>query len=179
MSREIHLEEALRALNTLVDEGVITDYAIGGAVGATFYVEALQTDDLDAFVFLPKSSVGIVLLGPIYEALAAHGGVPEREYIRFGDWPVQILTDANPLIADAIKGAAAVTFNGVPTRVFRAEHLVAIAVQTGRRKDQLRVAMFLEQSAVDLVRLGNLLQRYSLRDRFESWSALNGREGAA
>ncbi len=84
------MHEALRALNQLVSDGVIEAYAIGGAIGASFYLKAMQTEDLDAFVFLPGYSGGLLLLTPIYEALSGLGGVAEREYILFGKWPVQI-----------------------------------------------------------------------------------------
>jgi hypothetical protein len=53
--------------------------------------------------------------------------VVDREYVRFGSWPLQILTDATPLIGEAIKRAVDVEFDGIPTRVFRAEHLCAVA----------------------------------------------------
>jgi len=49
--------------------------------------------------------------------------------------------------------------------VFQAEHLCAIALQTGRAKDYLRVSMFLEQDAVDGEKLAEVLQRYGLMDR--------------
>jgi hypothetical protein len=159
------MQAALKALNRLVADGVIGDYAIGGAIGASFYMDALQTEDIDAFVFLPVSMSGLVSLTPIYEALLAQGGIEEREYIRFGDWPLQILTDANTLIAEAIREAHAVEFGGVSTRVFRAEHLCAIALQTGRQKDYLRVTMFLEQGSVDLEALRSLATRYELTTR--------------
>jgi hypothetical protein len=156
------MQDVLRALNQLVSGGEIQAYAIGGAVGASFYIEALQTEDVDAFVFLPGPATGLVVLTPIYEALSRLGGVVEREYVRFGAWPLQILTDATPLIAEAIRSAVNVDFDGVPTRVFRAEHLCAIALQTGRAKDILRVRMFLEQGAVDADELADVVQRYGL-----------------
>lgn len=40
------MHAALIALNTLVADGVIPRYAIGGAIGASFYVEA-QAVDID------------------------------------------------------------------------------------------------------------------------------------
>jgi hypothetical protein len=126
----------------------------------------MQTEDVDAFVLLPGSSTGLVLLTPVYEALSRMGGVVEREHVRFGAWPLQILTDATPLIAEAIRTAIEVDFDGVPTRVFRAEHLCAIALQTGRAKDTLRVRMFLEGKAVDIESLKDVLQRHGLADRF-------------
>jgi hypothetical protein len=161
------MKEALQALNRLVFEGAIRSYAIGGAIGASFYIQAMQTEDVDAFVFLPESPVGLVTLTPIYEALSRFGGVAEREYVRFGNWPLQILTDATPLLAEAIRRAVDVEFDGIPTRVFRAEHLCAVALQTGRAKDYLRVRLFLEQDAVDKGALQELVQHYGLGGRLE------------
>jgi len=159
------MKAALEALNRLVETGVIANYAIGGAIGASYYIDALQTEDIDAFVFLPPSPSGLVLLSPIYEALTALGGKVEGEYIRFGAWPLQILSDANPLVAEAITEALSADFDGVPTRVFRPEHLCAIALQTGRRKDFLRVSMFLEQERVDTETLRIVLERYGLSEK--------------
>ena len=44
------MHQALRVLNELVEEGVIPRYAIGGAIAASFYIEAQATADLDVFV---------------------------------------------------------------------------------------------------------------------------------
>ena len=49
------MQAALRSLNQLVADNVIEQYAIGDAIGASFYVEAVQTEDIDAFVFLSTS----------------------------------------------------------------------------------------------------------------------------
>ena len=157
------MREALEALNRLVSSGTVAQYAIGGAIAAAFYIEAVQTEDLDAFVFLPPSPSGLALLTPIYSELVALGGIVEHEHVRFGAWPVQILTDANDLIAEAIREALQVAFDGVPPRVFRAEHLCAIALQTGRNKDLLRVTLFLEQAKVDRAELANLIDRFDLQ----------------
>ena len=75
------MREALQALNRLVDDRIIKDYAIGGAIGAAFYIEAATTEDVDAFVFLPASGSLLVSLTPIYEALKTMGGVEQQEYI--------------------------------------------------------------------------------------------------
>ena len=156
------MQAALQALNQLVTEKVIEAYAIGGAIGASFYIQATQTEDVDAFVFLPPSPMGLVSLAPIYEGLRKQGGVIEREYVRFGNWPLQILSDANPLIAEAIREAVSVEYDGIPTRVFRPQHLCAVALQTGRSKDYLRVTMFLEQKAVDVEALRRIAHKYGL-----------------
>ena len=129
------MQEALRSLNQLVVDQIIEQYAIGGAIGASFYLEAMQTEDIDAFVFMKPSTGGLLSLAPIYDALVALGGSIEREYVRFAEWPVQILPDANDLIRESIRMAKEVEFDGIPTRIFTAEHLCAVALQTGRTKD--------------------------------------------
>jgi hypothetical protein len=159
------VQDALRALNRLVTDGVVENYAIGGAIGASFYLPAMQTEDIDVFVFLPGASGSLVTLTPIYEAMKAMGGEIEREYVRFGNWPVQILTDANDLIAEAIREAIRTDYEGIPTRVFTPEHLCAIALQTGRAKDFSRVMLFVEDNEVDLKELSALCERFGLSER--------------
>lgn len=158
------MHEALRALNQIVADRVVEKYAIGGAVGAAFYIEATQTEDVDVFVYLQPGPSGLVTLEPIFDALIRLGGIGEDGYIRFGEWPIQILSDATPLIAEAIEEAIDVPFDGIPTRVFTAEHLCAIALQTGRPKDYLRVTMFFDQGGVDRGALRQLAERHGFLD---------------
>ncbi len=166
------MQAALRALNQLVADGVIPQYAIGGAIGASFYIDAVQTEDVDAFVFMAPSASGLLTLAPIYEALTRLGGVVEHEYIRFAEWPVQILPDANDLVREAIRDATDTEFDGIPTRVFSAEHLCAVALQTGRTKDYLRVVMFLEAKAVDRICLESILKRHGLAEKMARVDAM-------
>lgn len=156
------MQAALRALNQLVADHVIEQYAIGDAIGASFYMDAMQTEDVDVFVFLAPSTGGLLSLTPVYDALIALGGTLEREYIRFAEWPIQILPDANELVREAIRTAIETEFDSIPTRVFTAEHLCAVALQTGRTKDYLRVSMFLEQNAVSTDSLGDIFERHKL-----------------
>ena len=65
------MQEVFAALNRLVANGVIEQYAIGGAMGAQFYIEAASTEDIDAFVFLPTATTGLVDLSAIYSAFVA------------------------------------------------------------------------------------------------------------
>lgn len=78
---------------------------------------------------------------------------------------VQILTDANALIAEAIGGAVDTEYDGISTRVFTPEHLCAIALATGRSKDYARVMLFLNENEVDLERLSALAARFGLGER--------------
>ena len=54
-------------------------------------------------------------------------------------------------------------YEGVPAKVFRAEHIVAIAASVGRAKDKARIEQMLAQADLDKSRLENILQRHSLK----------------
>jgi hypothetical protein len=51
--------------------------------------------------------------------------------------------------------------------VLGAEHLVAIALETGRAKDFARIVQFLEQDAVDADKLNQILVRHGLLPKWE------------
>lgn len=160
------MKDALLALNAITQAGVIGGYAIGGAIGASFYIEATSTEDIDVFVFLsPEENVLLISLSPIYEALTKLGGIVDKEHVRFGNWPVQILPAYKPLIEEALRESVKVEFSGVPTRIFTPEYTCAIALDTGRTKDYFRVAMFIEQSAVNMDLLGDIVKRYGLSEK--------------
>ncbi len=153
-------------------DGIIGKYAIGGAVGATFYLDPSATLDVDIFVTLPVAPGSSLLsLTPLYEYLTARGGRVEAEHIVIGDWPVQFLPSSNVLEREAIEEAMQTEVEGVTTWVMRAEHLVAIALRTGRAKDHARILQFLDQNAVDRHKLGTMLSRHALIPRWEQFQS--------
>jgi hypothetical protein len=143
------MEKTLRVLNRMVKDGVIEQYAIGGAVAAIFYIEPINTNDLDVFFHVSDSSPGLDTLAPLYEYLSGLGYKGQREAIDIEGWPVQFLPVFNPLLEEAVEQAKEVRFQRAKTRVMQAEHLVAIMLQTGRLKDHARIAQFIEHEAVD------------------------------
>ena len=44
------IKEVIETINRMQADGVIERYAIGGAVGATFYLEPVATLDIDIFI---------------------------------------------------------------------------------------------------------------------------------
>jgi hypothetical protein len=149
-------------------DGVIGKYAIGGAVGATLYLEPAATVDLDIFVMLPTDSGRVLLsLTPIYEYLKSHGGKVQDEYIEIGGWPVQFLPPGSDLESEAIEQAVSTDVEGVSTRVMSSEHLVAIALRVGRSKDHTRILQFVEQGAINQPKLQEILERHSLLSKWE------------
>lgn len=165
MGREAEL--AVRAIFDLVNQmqaaGIIGKYAIGGAVGATFYLEPSATLDVDIFVTLPAGpGQSLLSLTPLYEFLRSRGGTVEGEHIVIDGWPVQFLPAADALDQEALTEAVETEVEGVKTWVMPAEHLAAIALRTGRTKDHNRVLQFLEQNSLDEARLQGILQRHGL-----------------
>lgn len=152
-------------------DGVIERYAIGGAVGATFYLEPVATLDVDVFISLrPEAGSLLASPQPIFDYLKARGGRIEGEYIVVAGWPVQFLPAASPLVEEALAQAVERDVAGVPARVFTAEHLAAIALQTGRAKDKARLLQFIEAGALDPARFQAILPRHGLQEawkRFE------------
>jgi len=156
------MERTLRVLNDLERAGVVSRYAIGGAMAATFYVEPVLTFDLDVFIVLPGTSGALLTLSPLYEALRAQGYREEKECVNIEGVPVQFLPAYNALVEEALAEAREVMYEATPTRVLRAEHLLAIALQTGRAKDRERVRLLREQASLDSDYLATLLARHGL-----------------
>jgi hypothetical protein len=100
------VKATLETINRMQADGIIEKYAIGGAVGATFYLEPAATIDLDIFITLPaESTAPPVSLRPIYEYLKQRGGKVESEYIVISGWPVQFLVAGNELKQEGVNEA--------------------------------------------------------------------------
>ncbi len=166
------MKATLEMINRMQVDGVIGNYAIGGAIGAIFYLETFYTADLDIFITLPTAPGSSLLsLSPIYEYLTAQGCQVDGERIVIGGWPVQFLPLRGALEQEALAEAVKTEFDGIPTSVLSAEHLVAIALQTGRAKDYARIAMFLEQDAVNRKKLDSILLRHGLVPKWKKFES--------
>ncbi len=164
------ISQVIALVNQMETDGVVDRYAIGGAVGATFYLEPAATLDVDIFVvFRNEPGPSLISPQPILDYLAAHGGVMEGEYVVIAGWPVQFLPATSPLVEDALANAVTVDVEGIPARVFTAEHLAAIALETGRAKDKARLLQFIEAGAIQAEPFQNLLARHGLLDRWQEF----------
>ena len=164
------ISEVIATINQMQADGVIDRYAIGGAVGATFYLEPVATLDVDIFVALHAvAGSRIVNPKPIFDYLTARGCKMEGEYVVIAGWPVQFLRPTGALVEEALSEAVTVDVEGVPARVFTAEHLAAIALQTGRAKDKARLLQFVEAGVLDAKRFQAILTRHDLLDRWQQF----------
>ena len=164
------VKATLEAINQMEADGIIGRYAIGGAVGATLYLEPAATLDVDIFVMLPTAPGSALLsLAPLYDYLKVRGGAVKDEHIVIGGWPVQFLPPSNELERETVREAVSATVEGVPTWVMSAEHLVAIALCTGRPKHHIRIVQFIEQAAVDRRKLQDILERHGLTVKWKQF----------
>lgn len=162
-SPAIPLADILRAANELVAAGLIEDYALGGALAAIYYVEPFTTYDADIiFVAAEKGLTGGI--PAIYSHLQERGWRVEREHLLVHGFPVQFLAAAG-LTEEAVREARTIEFEGVPAKVFRPEHIIAIAASVGRHKDLARIEQLLEQAKIDRTLLDEILRRYNLKLR--------------
>lgn len=164
------MKRTLQILNALEQEGIFARYAIGGAMGAMFYVEPLLTFDLHVFVLLQPTAGGLLSLTPIYDALRSRGRAEAGECVSIEGVPVQFLPAYNALVEEALSEAREILYEDVATRVLRGEYLVAICLQTGREKDRERVRMLREQGNLDPGFLASIVARHHLEEKWNQWT---------
>jgi hypothetical protein len=163
------MEKTLQVLNQMVHDGVLEQYAIGGAVAAIFYIEPINTNDLDVFFTVTSSDSDLSILSPIYAYLVNLGYEVQGEAVEIEGWPVQFLPVFNPLIEEAVQQASKTTFETTTTRVMTAEHLIAIMLQTGRLKDFARIQQFLQREIPDDEKLESILKRHELTEQWTTF----------
>jgi hypothetical protein len=166
------MEKTLKILNELEKSGLISRYAIGGAIAVLFHAEPVLTYDLDVYCFLPAQKGKLVTLSPIYEFLRRRGYREDKEHVLIEGVPVQFIPAYNPLVEDAVEQARTVRFRRTPARVVRVEHLLAIMLQTNRPKDRTRITHLLDEARIDGRALTRILKRHDLSAKWREFKRL-------
>ena len=162
----MNTKKVLEVLNGMQAEGVIQDYALGGAVAAAVYLEPFYTKDLDVFVALEKKGT-LIDLSAIYGYLTARGYETKGQWIVVGGWDVEFLPPYSPLTEEALREASVIQWENTRVRVMRPEYLVAICLETGRVKDDERITKFVEQQAFDAGALRRILVEHTLLEKWD------------
>lgn len=161
------MEKALKIINELREKGIINDFALGGGIATVFYVEPIFTYDLD-ILFIPAQEQKIITLSPIYDWLKKEKGYkPHKEHIMIEGIPVQFIPVYNDLINEAVESAREVKYKSAKTRIVRAEHLLAIMLQTFRPKDKERIIKLLDEAKIDKQLLAGILQKHGLKAKYD------------
>ena len=111
------MRKAIEVIQEMEEAGLFRSYAVGGGVGAMFYMEAFATYDLDVFILVNVAPNGLISLDSIYSWLRERGYKPDKEQVMIEGIPVQFLVAYNPLIEEAVERAEIREFEGFPVRV--------------------------------------------------------------
>jgi hypothetical protein len=165
------MRKTLEVLNDLEMAGFFKRYAIGGAVAAIFYMEAIPTEDLDVIVLINEPPEHPLMpLGPLYQELLRRGYLKEGVYDLIEGMPVQFMLPPSKLVAEAVETAEEQEIDGTRIRVAAPEYLAAIMLQTRRPKDKDRFLQMREQVELDQTKLSDLIERHNLLETFNKWT---------
>lgn len=158
-------------LEQLLLEGILRRYAVGGATAAGFHGEPLATRDVFVFLDPPEGSL-LVTLDPVFRRLDELGfNEFEEEGLLIHGFPVQFLSAAPGLEAEAVEQAMIVEWEDHRLRVMRPEHLAVIALTVGRPKDRARLVYLVELPDFNIESFRQILTRYQLLERWQQWAA--------
>jgi hypothetical protein len=149
--------DALAVLARMKAEGVVAEYAVGGAMAVSFWTEPIATQDLDVVVTLTGRTHSLDPLRGIFDWLQAQGFRLDGEHAIIAGVPVQFLVAWNALVTEAVIQASVVPYDpqdpDTPLlRLIAPTYLVAMwqldkGADTPRRKE--RAAMLREAGLVD------------------------------
>lgn len=169
----MNIKDVIKTVAQMEADGVIERYAIGGAVGATFYLEPVATLDIDIFVTFKSDQDSIFVdPRPVYDYLKSHGCSVDGEYLIISGWPVQFLPPNTSLVEEALAQSVDLDVDGLAARVFTPEHLAAVALQTGRAKDKARLLQFVEAGVIDMKRFNVIVERFSLSEAWDKFKSV-------
>ncbi|MBM3325251.1 MAG: hypothetical protein FJY66_06245 [Calditrichaeota bacterium] len=166
----MNLRPVIETFDQMKLEGIITDFAIGGAMASVFYTEPFLTYDVDVFIALPSQPKLLVDLSPVYEHLHRIGYSAVGGHVHISGTPVQILIPAGDLEAEAMRDALVQSYEDLVVKVFRPEHLLAIYLKVNRPKDRLKCQMLLDSSVLGTKLVEAIVTRHGLQ---EQWKNLN------
>jgi hypothetical protein len=163
----VPLDKTIQVLDEMQAAGVIKSYALGGAMAANVYLEIFSTVDFDFFVHIVGTVSSLDPIRPIIDYLTPRGyPLKGVEFDIDGDL-IQFVPFTSALTEEATERANVVEVGNIKLRVFSAEYLVAVMLETGRLKDLSRAKIFWDQGAVDVDELKILINRFKLEDKWQ------------
>jgi hypothetical protein len=162
-----NIEKTISVVNQMIEDGVIEDYALGGATAVIFYTEPIATEDIDIFVHIRPGGNPLIEFQPLFDYLKDKGYGMRGEHFYVEGFPIQFLPTGTDLLIEAVNEANQFKLSdGTIIRVMTPEHLVAVMLNTGRSKDYLRISVFLEHDAVNPEELRRVLNKHNLTQKW-------------
>ena len=149
------LQDALLTLNTLIEEGIIEGYAIGGGHAVMYYDLPTTTYDLDILVILATDDD----FHKLYQYFRDRGAKIEEVYIFINDMPVQFFPNyISPLFDAAVREAISIEIGNIQSRVVSIEYLLVLLLTSFRPKDKIRVQELVGKA--DKLLLEDVIKRF-------------------
>lgn len=175
----MRLQKTIEVINEMERDGVISRYAVSGAIAAYNYIQPSTTRDVDVLVSFEtqpgQKASPLISLTPVVSYLKSKGYTEFREEgVIVNGWPVQFLPVASLLDEEALAQAQSASLKagpndpGVMMRMLKPEHLIANALVVGRPKDHARIAQFVQEKAFNPQELRDMIHRFGLEAK---WSA--------
>ncbi len=167
------MEKTIKVINEMLENGLFKEYAIGGGIAIIFYVEPILTYDLDVFFILTtEEEKNLITLSPIYDYLSKKGYSAEKEHIIIEKIPVQFIPAYNELVKEALENAIEIKYKTTKVRIFKAEYLMAIMLETFRPKDKERIIKLIDEANMDINYLKDILKKHNLYDKYNDFMRL-------
>ncbi len=125
--------------------------------------------DIDVFCILSTERKRLITLTPIYEYLQQKGCEIDGEHIVIEGIPVQFIPAYNKLVEEALSASVEIKYKQTQTRIVRAEHLMAIMLQTYRPKDRERMILLLDEVQLDTLYLDGILERHGMSKKWHEF----------
>lgn len=154
--------------NDMTEAGVITNYALFGAMAQMRYTEPVATLDADVLVDVPPPEK-LDVLTPLYRFCSERGFEAEGEGVRVGAWPVQFIPAFTEFTRDAMEQADKADFEDISLRVVQVTYLAVIALSVGRAKIWARILALLESGSVTQHGISALAARYDLSEAWRNF----------
>ncbi|MGD1007800.1 MAG: hypothetical protein ABR980_11285 [Ignavibacteriaceae bacterium] len=164
------MKKTLEKINDLVEQGIITKYAIAGGMAQFYYIEPSVTYDLDLIVHIPGEENTLNPLEKIYAWAVQNGYPSENEHIIIEGIPVQFLLAYNNLVKEALKNSNEISLYEEVAYILEPEYLMAIMLQTGRLTDKERLAKFLIEAVYDKNKFFEIIERFDLLEVYKKFS---------
>ena len=157
-------------LDDLRDQGLISEWVIGGGTAVMYYTDAIPSVDVDVFAYYPHTSA-LAPLSRVYECLiTAYGAKIKEEMINVGGIYFQFLPSdsKNPVDAEAARHPNTVK-GGL--KIFGFEYLICSMLYVGSRKYISRLMTIKAEQSYDDKKLSELLKKFRLE---KQWEAIPG-----
>ncbi len=85
-----NIEKTIAVINEMTDDGVIENYALGGATAVIFYTEPIATEDIDVFIHVHRAGQSVLMeFQPLFDYLRERGYEIKGEHACIEEFPVQ------------------------------------------------------------------------------------------